>query len=250
MASLRAVAVIAWGFADAPGESPIERAERGLSATERHRGHPQDRRGAIGGRLRPRAEQAAAGDLVLGREREPRGEVLFGGPAVHVGANLGDEFQRGVRADAVNLREIDAAGELMQGRPDLEVRFVVGDACGGRAARAAAWPGPPGWRSGPARGPQWRDRRPPVGSDTRRRVPDSVARRRGARADSGRSRPRRSPPARRDTDSRDGWRGAAGSRWPATMSRRILRPVTPVMSLTTSGSWRFICTSAFCIRCT
>ena len=34
------------------------------------------------------------------------------------------------------------------------------------------------------------------------------------------------------------------------MSRRILRPVTPVMSLTTSGSWRFICTNAFCIRWT
>ena len=27
-------------------------------------------------------------------------------------------------------------------------------------------------------------------------------------------------------------------------------PVTPVMSLTTSGSWTFICTNAFCIRCT
>ena len=29
-----------------------------------------------------------------------------------------------------------------------------------------------------------------------------------------------------------------------------LSPVTPVISLTTSGSWTFICTSAFCIRWT
>ena len=34
------------------------------------------------------------------------------------------------------------------------------------------------------------------------------------------------------------------------MSRRIRRPVTPVMSLTTSGSWTFIWTKAFCMRWT
>ena len=32
--------------------------------------------------------------------------------------------------NAVNLCEIDAAGELMQRRADLELRFVVGVACG------------------------------------------------------------------------------------------------------------------------
>ena len=32
------------------------------------------------------------------------------------------------------------------------------------------------------------------------------------------------------------------------MSRTMRRPVAPVISLTTRGSWRFICTSAFCIR--
>lgn len=41
-----------------------------------------------------------------------------------------------------------------------------------------------------------------------------------------------------------------GSRWPATMSRRIRRPVTPVISLTTRGSWTFIWIKAFCIRWT
>ena len=52
----------------------------------------------------------------------------------------------------------------------------------------------------------------------------------------------------RGSEGRDAGRAAAGSRWPATMSRRMRSPVTPVISLTTSGSCRFICTSAFCIR--
>ena len=34
---------------------------------------------------------------------------------------------------------------------------------------------------------------------------------------------------------------------PATIARTIRSPVTPVISLTTRASWRFICTSAFCI---
>ena len=45
-------------------------------------------------------------------------------------------------------------------------------------------------------------------------------------------------------------RGGAGRAWPATMSRRMRSPVTPVMSLTTSGSWTFIWTNAFCMRWT
>ena len=37
------------GLADAGGQATIERAERGLRAAETHRGHAQDRGGAIGG---------------------------------------------------------------------------------------------------------------------------------------------------------------------------------------------------------
>ena len=44
------------------------------------------------------------------------------------------------------------------------------------------------------------------------------------------------------------WARTCGSCWPATRSRRILSPVRPTMSLTTSGSWRFISTRLFCIR--
>jgi len=59
------------------------------------------------------AEQTAPGHSILRREGEPRGEVLVGRPPVHVRANLGDQFQRGVRTNPVNLREIDAARQLM-----------------------------------------------------------------------------------------------------------------------------------------
>ena len=91
------------------------------------------RGGAIGGRLRAGAEEAAAGDLVLGRQRQPRGEVLLRGPARHVGADLGEQPQRIVRADAVDLREIDA-GELVERRADVEARLVVARVCARRGA--------------------------------------------------------------------------------------------------------------------
>ena len=42
-----------------------------------------------------------------------------------------------------------------------------------------------------------------------------------------RSAPRRSRPRTRDSDSRDAAASCCGSRWPATMSRRMRRPVTP-----------------------
>ena len=146
----------------------------------------------------------------FGREREPRREVLGGRPAGHVGANLGDQFQRGIRANAVNLREIDAARDLMQRRAQLEARIVVGvpavDA--GRGQRRG---GPrPGRRQALQVGLDGVIARRELASDTRRRGPDSAAGRRRARADSGRSRRRRSPRGRRDTDSPDGGRAARG----------------------------------------
>ena len=50
--------------------------------------------------------------------------MLVGGPAGHVGADLGEQPERVVGPDAVELREVDA-GELMEERPELEARFVV-----------------------------------------------------------------------------------------------------------------------------
>jgi hypothetical protein len=44
-----------------------------------------------------------AGDLVVRRQGEPRGEVLLGGPAAYVGANLGAEPQGVVGAKAIDL---------------------------------------------------------------------------------------------------------------------------------------------------
>ena len=70
--------------------------------------------------------------------------MLLGGPAGHVGADLRDQFQRRVGPDAINLCEIDPAGELMQRRADFEDGVVVdgptsdawrGQRCGRDVAR-------------------------------------------------------------------------------------------------------------------
>ena len=50
--------------------------------------------------------------------------MFVGGPARHVGADLGQQPERVVRPDAIELGEVDA-GELMEGRPELEAGFVV-----------------------------------------------------------------------------------------------------------------------------
>ena len=49
-------------------QAPIERASRGLGPPEILRPEAEDRGGAVRRRLRTATEQAAAGDLVLGRE--------------------------------------------------------------------------------------------------------------------------------------------------------------------------------------
>ncbi len=47
------------------------------------------------------------------------------GPPAHLGANLREQFQRGVGGDAVDLGEVDAAGQLIQRTPDLKPGFMV-----------------------------------------------------------------------------------------------------------------------------
>ena len=176
------------------------------------------------------------------------GEVLLGGPARHVRADLREQAEGVVGADAVDLREVDA-GELVQRRPEVEAGFVL----------ARLLPAP--------RGGQRRRRRRAGGGELGEvgldgdiargellliRVEEFevllededvfgavVAGEGGDDLGLGRATPIVAMRAR--------W---CGSRWPATMSRRMRRPVTPVMSLTTSGSCTFIWTSAFCIRWT
>ena len=70
------------------------------------------------------AEEAATGDRVLWCQREPRSEVFGGGPPGHVGADFGEQAQRVVGTDTVDLREV-RAGELMEGRAEIKPRFVL-----------------------------------------------------------------------------------------------------------------------------
>src|SRR6266542_3456806 len=169
------------------GQAAIESAERGLGAAEAQGREAQDPRGPVGRGRGLGAQEPAAGDLVVGRQGEPGREVLLRGPAGHIGANLGEQAERAVGAEGVDLGEIDP-GQLVQRRADVEARRVVPrlrlrlrPRGGQRAGRGGA-PGRPAWR----RGPQSPHRTRPAAGDTCRRARGSVAARRGARGGSGR----------------------------------------------------------------
>ena len=46
-------------------------------------------------------------------------------PTAHVSADLGDQLQRGLRADGVDLAEVGAAGARVQRGMDIETGFVA-----------------------------------------------------------------------------------------------------------------------------
>ena len=50
--------------------------------------------------------------------------MLLGGPAAHVGANLGEQTQGAVGAEGVDLSEIDAR-ELVERSANIEARLRV-----------------------------------------------------------------------------------------------------------------------------
>ena len=52
--------------------------------------------------------------------------MFFGGPAAHVGPDLGNELQRGMRSDAVDLTEVGTSGQPMQWAADLELGLMLG----------------------------------------------------------------------------------------------------------------------------
>ena len=115
------------GLANADGQPAIEGAEGGLATDETHGGDAQHGGRAVGRRLGFRAEPAAARYLVLGGEGEPGGEVMFGGPAGGVGADLGDQLEGAVGGESIDLGQVDG-GEVVEHRTDIDVGFVAAPA--------------------------------------------------------------------------------------------------------------------------
>src|SRR6266851_1197758 len=70
--------------------------------------------------------------------------MLFGGPAAHVSADFGDQLQRTIGANAVELAEVCAAGNAMQRRAQPYPRFVFAGLAAGARRRKLGW----GWRAG------------------------------------------------------------------------------------------------------
>ena len=116
-----------FGFADADGQPAVEGPEGGLAPGQTHSGDAEHAGGAVGRGLGFAAEPAAAGDPVLGREGEPGSEVVFGGPARGVGADLGDELEGAIGGEAIDLCEVNP-GQVVKDGPDVDVRFIAAPA--------------------------------------------------------------------------------------------------------------------------
>ena len=126
------------GLADADSQAAVEGAERGLAPDEAQGGHPKHGGRAIGGRLGAGAKAPAARDLVLRGEREPRREVLLGGPPAEVGPDLGQQLERGIGGDAIDLGEV-GAGQVVERRAHVEGGFIPVAAGDPRARQRGAW---------------------------------------------------------------------------------------------------------------
>jgi len=176
--------------------------------------------------------------LLWGRQGQPGREVLLGGPPAQVGANLGEQPQGTVGADGGELGEIDA-GQLVERGANVESGLIVTRLLFRPRGRQRA-----------SRGGRLGGQRLDVGLDR------GIAR--GQLALIG---VEEFEILLQDEDvlgavmpgegGRDlGRRGltpvvamlgkGVGVVRPATMSRTMRSPVTPVMSLITTGSWRFI----------
>jgi hypothetical protein len=113
------------GRAQSVGQATIIGPQSSGAAGEAYGGAAQDRRRAIGRGLGPGTEHPLAGDLVVGGQRQPSGEVLFSAPATPVRTNLRNQLPYPIGSDAVDLAEIGAAGNARHGRAQLHAWFVL-----------------------------------------------------------------------------------------------------------------------------
>ena len=141
------------GLPHPDGETAVKGAERGLAPDDAAGGHSEHGGRAIGGGLGAGAEPAAAGDLVLGGAGEPRGEMLLSGPPADVGADLGEQLERVIGGDAIDLGQV-GAGQLVERRANVEGRLIP-VATGDPRARQRGGGAPRPWRSGSPAGPRW-----------------------------------------------------------------------------------------------
>ena len=66
--------------------------------------------------------------------------MVLGRPAAHVGADLSNQLQRGLRPDGMDLAQISAASEHMQRGADVEGgRVLLGGLGAWRGQRGGGW---------------------------------------------------------------------------------------------------------------
>ena len=108
---------------DARGKPPVKGTQGGVGSSDRYRGEPQERRGPAPRAARARREYLATGDLVARRQAKPGGKVLCARLGGKVVAALGDQFEREVWAEAVDLRQV-LAEQHKQRCANIELRAV------------------------------------------------------------------------------------------------------------------------------
>ena len=65
---------------------------------------------------------------------------MLGMPAAHVGADLSDQLQRGLRPDGMDLAQVSAASEYMQRSAEVEGgRVLLGGLGAWRGQRSGGW---------------------------------------------------------------------------------------------------------------
>jgi len=101
------------GRADPRFEAAIEGAKGTVAAGHRGRSLQEGLAGAIVALAGRGTDDLAAGDLVVGRQLQPGGEMLLAGELAHIGADLADDLLGQVEAEAVYGGEVNA-GEAAQ----------------------------------------------------------------------------------------------------------------------------------------
>ena len=173
--------------------------------------------------------------------------MVLGGPAAHVGADLGNELERAIGREAIDLGQV-RAGQVVQDGPDVKVGFVAmpaGDARGWQGRGRRRDRGGEGLKLGFDRRVAGHELRLTHIKKLEVLLEDEEVFRLVVSGQGGDDLLGGGLAVRVAVLGEDVRVALVGDEGPEDRE-----PVLPTMSLTTRGSRRFIWVSAFCMRCT
>src|SRR5450759_3862497 len=206
------------GGAMSAADAPKKCAQGAVTVLQTSGGNAQSGRSPVLGRLHPSLFHFAASDAIIWAQVQPRGKVLDRGPRAHIGSNFAEDLLDGQCVHPIDRGQIHS-GHAVEGGGQVKMGLVLAP-----------------------------------GSATRRRWGRAGVLRRVKLAIKSLQRPITGLDLRgvvvKQLHGLFQHKDLCGSRSPARMVRRMAIPVTPVMSLSTLLSRRFISIKAFCMCCT